>query len=317
MRLVGGSAIKKDICIDAGNLIHRAFYVLTKNNNFSFPNLLNNIINLVSSYIDVIGRHGDIYVFFDGIRVSKKELHLDYKGNRKKKPIFNLDNSIYFKNNIYGNEREFLIECLKKIGIKVFRKEEYEADDLIYHYCRNNESNIKIIISDDKDFFPLLEDNKIIIYRPSQKEFVDADRSIEIWKNLYKIDYDILPKHVKMFKALCGDASDNIKGIHRIQKSALQKYVGSNDLESLEKLCKDNDGDRTANLILNNLELLHKNIALLTPSLIQNFDDCLEISDLDIIFVREYLELQNITINLGKFVKELPMSVLPDWYKDL
>ena len=81
-----------------------------------------------------------------------------------------------------------------------------EADDGI-GYCVQMEKYKgwqKIIISSDKDFIQLCDD-ETVLYRPIQKVFLNSKRVLE--------DYDIHPVNFALARALSGDKSDNLPGV--------------------------------------------------------------------------------------------------------
>ena len=95
------------------------------------------------------------------------------------------------------------LECLpvQQIGI-----EKLEADDIIAYLAkRASSSNKKVtIVSSDKDFFQLIDDN-ISIYAPIKKKVFTKENVVEELK--------VLPENYNIVKALLGDNSDNLRGI--------------------------------------------------------------------------------------------------------
>ena len=86
---------------------------------------------------------------------------------------------------------------------------------MIAYYVKNKKENEKIVIvSSDKDLTQLISDT-VIIYNPRIKDYITKDNSIE------KIG--ITHENVVLEKILCGDASDNIKGVKGMGETTLIK----------------------------------------------------------------------------------------------
>ena len=85
-----------------------------------------------------------------------------------------------------------------------------EADDIIAYVCNNQKYKDwnKIIISSDKDFYQLLGDDSVWIWRPIQKLLLNGTQL------LYK--EGIHPNNYALARAIDGDKSDNIEGVPRI-----------------------------------------------------------------------------------------------------
>ena len=106
--------------------------------------------------------------------------------------------------------------ALEELFIRQVIDEETEGDDLISYYVLNKEENERIVImSGDRDLTQLISDD-VIIYSPIDKEFINI-------KNCDKFTgcrYD----NVLVKKIICGDSSDNIKGIKGVGEERLIKY---------------------------------------------------------------------------------------------
>lgn len=83
-----------------------------------------------------------------------------------------------------------------------------EADDvlayLVTQHFRTDDAD-KIIISNDKDFYQLLEDDTVMIYDHSKRAIIDADKIYE--------KYNIAARNFLMARSLVGDISDNLGGV--------------------------------------------------------------------------------------------------------
>ena len=83
---------------------------------------------------------------------------------------------------------------------------EVEADDIISQVVQSPayHGSQKVIVSSDKDFFQLC-DEETVLFRPVQKEILNKNSIVE--------KYDIHPENFAMARAICGDKSDNLRGV--------------------------------------------------------------------------------------------------------
>ena len=109
------------------------------------------------------------------------------------------------------------MQCLEELFVRQCVVDEIEADDLIAYYVLNKESNEKIVImSNDRDYTQLISDD-VIVYLQDSKTFVNSKNSVQELGFTYK--------NVLLMKMLCGDVSDNIKGIKGVGEKTLFKYI--------------------------------------------------------------------------------------------
>ncbi len=100
-----------------------------------------------------------------------------------------------------------------------------EADDVIGYLCRYKyKDQKKIIMSSDKDFYQLLDENTWIC-KPKDRVFVKVADVLN--------EFDIAPRNFCIAKAFCGDPSDNVPGIERVGFKVLAK--------KFEQLSEDRD----------------------------------------------------------------------------
>lgn len=95
------------------------------------------------------------------------------------------------------------LECLPIQQIVI---EKLEADDIIAYLAKRASGAGKkvTIVSSDKDFYQLI-DNNIEIYAPVKKKTFDI--------NNIKEEIGVLPQNYNIVKALLGDNSDNLPGV--------------------------------------------------------------------------------------------------------
>ena len=112
-------------------------------------------------------------------------------------------------------QKEILQNILEEIGVRQYEYDNIEGDDIIAYYVKNKKDNEKVvIISSDKDLTQLISET-VIVYNPRIKEFITNTNSVE------KIG--ITHENVVLEKILCGDVSDNIKGVKGLGTQTLLK----------------------------------------------------------------------------------------------
>jgi len=207
---------------------------------------------------------------WDGKGGSKKRraMNKNYKAGRKP-PRTNwtqvgMDEEDILDNKVWQQMR--VIEYLNQTPVIQFMEPLVEADDVI-SYIKNNpifEEWQKVIVSADKDFIQLLDD-KTILHRPIQKEFLNKHAIVEKFK--------IHPTNFALARAIVGDASDNLPGVPRVGLETVSKrfpflkeeatYYLEHILEECEK--PQNKQKVYAN-ILENRELIENNYDIMQLS---------------------------------------------------
>lgn len=93
--------------------------------------------------------------------------------------------------------------------------ENCEADDVVGYLCKYKYlQEEKVVVSSDRDFYQLLDEN-MKIFSPTSKSFVDSEA--------VKEKFGISPRNFCLAKAVCGDASDNIPGVGGVGFAGLAK----------------------------------------------------------------------------------------------
>lgn len=115
----------------------------------------------------------------------------------------------------FQRQREILQNILENLYIRQFMYDDVEGDDLIAYYVQHKKPNEKVVIvSGDRDLTQLIRDD-VCQYIPSMKKFITPDNSVN--------ELGMTHENVLVKKILCGDASDNIKGIKGMGEQTLLK----------------------------------------------------------------------------------------------
>lgn len=119
---------------------------------------------------------------------------------------------------VFHFQREVVMKCLEELFVRQCISNGVEADDFIGYYVVHKKPNERIVIlSGDRDLTQLIQKD-VIVYCPStnMKTFLNIDNHKDL------IGYRA--ENVLVKKIICGDASDNIKGIKGVGEETLLKY---------------------------------------------------------------------------------------------
>jgi len=210
-----------------------------------------------------------IVVVWDGAGGSKKRktMHKGYKAGRK--PI-RLNRNIDLtdeeeKNNKFWQLNRTM-EYLNLTPVIQLMEDGVEADDLIALTCQMPRFKgwNKIIVSADKDFFQLADD-ETIIYRLTQSEVLNKNHIIE--------KFDIHPVNFALARSMVGDSSDNLPGIKGVGLPTVAKRLPflreekEYEISDVEEYCKKVDSKlKIYESILSNLDTVKFNLKMMQLS---------------------------------------------------
>jgi 5'-3' exonuclease len=114
----------------------------------------------------------------------------------------------------FERQKKIIQSILEELCIRQYEYNNVEGDDIVSYIVKNRKDNEKIVVvSSDKDLTQLISSN-VIIYNPRIKDFVTESNSVKM--------IGITHKNVVLEKILCGDPSDNIKGIKGVGEKTLK-----------------------------------------------------------------------------------------------
>ena len=220
--LSGGEKMKRLLVIDALNMYFRAYIVNPSLSTNGQP------IGGVKGFLGIMQklvretRPDEIVVCWDGEGGSQRRKAQDknYKQGRKpirlNRDIRNLSESEEVANKIWQQTR--LVEYVNQLPIIQVMLPAVEADDIISFVCQNKkyDSWQKVIVSSDKDFFQLCDD-ETVLFRPIQKQVLSSKRIVE--------EFGIHPTNFALARAIVGDRSDNLPGIKGVGLSTIAKRL--------------------------------------------------------------------------------------------
>ncbi|AZT90268.1 DNA polymerase I [Caldicellulosiruptor changbaiensis] len=219
----------KLVIFDGNSILYRAFFALpelTTSNNIP-TNAIYGFLNVLLKYLDS-EKPDYVAVAFDKKgRAARKSEYEEYKANRKPMP-----DSLQI-------QIPYVREIISALNIPVLEYEGYEADDVIGTLVnRLKDQNLDIvIITGDRDTLQLLDKN--VIVKIVTTRFDKTTEDLYTVENV-KEKYGVFAHQVVDYKALVGDASDNIPGVKGIgDKTAIKLLEEYQTLENIYQNLKN------------------------------------------------------------------------------
>ena len=257
---------KKLFLIDGMALIYRAYYALIKNPLISSSGVNTSAIyGFINSLIKLLKEENPDYISVVLDTKAKTFRHLKYdlyKANRKPMP------------EDLAEQIPLLYDILNALNIKLYKKDGYEADDIIGTIAKkSSQQNIHTYMySGDKDLMQLIDQNTFL-YSPGNNfkptKIYKENDVFEKWgvgKNEF-IDY----------LALLGDTSDNIPGVKGVGAKTAEKLI--NTFKSIDNIYANIDNvenPRVKNMLVENKEsaLMSKELVTIDTNVDIDFDFC-------------------------------------------
>ena len=198
------------------------------------------------------------------------------------------------------------IEYLNEMPIVQLMIEDIEADDVIAYICRmpKLKEKIKIIVSMDKDFIQLCDD-ETIMYQPVQNNFLNKKRVLE--------RYGIHPNNFAIARAIDGDKSDNLDGIKGAGLKTVAKKLNflveekSYTLDDVFKYCRQ---DKTGLQLFKNI-LLEKNKVELNYKLMQLYSPVISVQNTQ--HIRTTIENFTPSFNRTEVIKMMSLDGISEF----
>jgi 5'-3' exonuclease len=158
---------------------------------------------------------------FDGVGSSnnRKNIIPEYKSNRNVSRItkHELFDNLEDEDDSKVDQIVRIIQYLKTLPVKTVSLPRVEADDIIAYLSSTLPTQPEdrvFIVSSDKDYLQLVSD-KVIVYRPIEKEYYTTDT--------VKEKFNVTPHNFLLYKLLMGDNSDGVTGIKGLGSKGLFK----------------------------------------------------------------------------------------------
>ncbi len=221
--------MRKLLLIDANSLIHRSFHALPP---LTTPSgePINAVYGLSSILIKILRDHQPDYVAaaFDRPEPTFRDaMFEDYKAHRPP----TADELI--------SQLQKAHETFEKFGIKVVEKAGYEADDIVGTLAERFKRGPElvegriVIFSGDKDNLQLIDGDMVVV----ELLKTGVSKTITYGEAMFLQEYGFSPKQLIDYKALVGDASDNIPGVTGIGPKGATELI--KEYGSVEKIYED------------------------------------------------------------------------------
>ena len=215
--------MKKLLIIDSNSLINRAFYGV-KFLSARDGTQTNAIYGFFMTFLKLMDDYQPDYVCaaFDlKAPTFRHKMYAEYKAQRKPMPD--------------GLRVQIPIakDILKAMGVCILEKEGFEADDIIgtvSAVCEKDGIEC-LIATGDKDDLQLAAKNTKILLTVTKS----GNTETEVYDDRLVFErYGVTPKEFIDVKALMGDSSDNIPGVHGIgEKTAMSIIASAHSIENL------------------------------------------------------------------------------------
>ena len=149
-----------------------------------------------------------IFVVWEGGgSIRRRNIDPNYKNGRRPVKLNRSEYSSDIPDTVENRNWQLktLVKILYKTPVTQIYVENCEADDVIsYLTCTKSSNNQKIIVTSDKDYYQLINDNTKI-WSPNKKILIDEQYVLEKW--------GIHPKNFCVTRCFAGDQSDGLKGV--------------------------------------------------------------------------------------------------------
>ena len=188
--------------VDGNSLINRAYYATSLINGATYGFFT----MLFKEILDIKATH--VIVTFDArAKTFRHEMYDQYKAGRKPMPDDLAEQLFDTK------------ELLSIMGVKMFEKPGFEADDLMGTISRLSKTKT-VILTADRDMLQLVNDNVHVYLTKTGVTHIEEYDSARIEK-----EFGVTPRQLIEVKALMGDTSDNIPGARGVGEKTALKYI--------------------------------------------------------------------------------------------
>lgn len=164
-------------------------------------------------------------VLWDGNAQWRKDIHPEYKANRKAK-----DERQEADKQAYKDQSPFVRKALQLLGIRQMLVTSLEADDMAGVLVKRAQGNI-VLVSGDRDWLQLVRPNVV---------WFDPIRDYKVGHgNFTEFTGYFTPREFLEGKALMGDTSDNIPGVGGIGEKGAPEFMAQ--FKSVENFFKQVD----------------------------------------------------------------------------
>ena len=219
------------LLIDGNNLVHRAYHALPPLTVRKTGEVVNAVYGFASMLIKVLNDQKPTHYAMAFDKKGPTFRHAMYDAYKAQRPKMAEDLSPQISR---------VRELVEQFNIPIFEAEGYEADDVLGTLAKQaaGEGVETVILTGDADTMQLVEPGVGVLYPKARQGFSDTSL---FDSEAVKEKYGVGPEHITDLKAMVGDPSDNIPGVHGIgQKTAaklIERFGGIDDIyEHLEEV---------------------------------------------------------------------------------
>ncbi len=215
----------KTLLVDSDYLIKRSFH--GNKNTYTKAGSIGALYSFLTTVRKLIKQYAfnKVILVFDGENGGIKRHIIDpaYKANRKDKTWHRRIEMTDEQIRVESDKDESILKQRKRIQayaeelyLRQIEVPEIEADDLIAEYCKQyHEKEDIYIFTNDRDFAQLIDYDITILFE---------NKTEPISKKNFFFNFPYHHSNALTMKIICGDTSDNIKGIEGIKETTLLKY---------------------------------------------------------------------------------------------
>ncbi|MEK7139417.1 MAG: DNA polymerase I, partial [Patescibacteria group bacterium] len=217
------------VIVDGNALVHRAFHALPATLTSPSGQMTNAVYGFATIFLKMYRELKPDYVavtFDRAAKTFRHDTYTEYKATRVKQP-----DELY-------EQFPLIKELVATFNVPIYELDGYEADDVIGTICKTTDGGVKkIIVTGDMDALQLIDDHTAVYtLKKGIGETVIYDAAAVEEK------YGLTPKQIIDYKALRGDASDNIPGVRGIgEKTATELLQTFGTLDAVLKAAKKKD----------------------------------------------------------------------------
>jgi len=196
--------VKHLVLIDGHHLMYRAYWAIPRTLKTSSGELTNAVFGVASMLLNILKREEPdalLFCFDAGEETFRHQENKTYKEGRAETP------------DEFYEQIPRILEMIDVFAFSAVSNPQYEADDFLGAYTKAGEAaGMRVtIVTGDRDCLQLAgEKTRIAIPHKGyqQVEYLDPVG--------VEAKFGVRPDQVASYKGLCGDASDNLPGVHGI-----------------------------------------------------------------------------------------------------
>lgn len=199
------------LIVDGNNLAHRVRYTFNLSNRGVDVSVTYGFLRVLDSMMTQFEPTSVMVAWDGGVPEHRRKRIPSYKANRTRGSTPE-ERATYED---FVRQMQELDQILPYMGVLSIRKKGAEADDLMYHAAKISIDGV-VIVSTDKDMFQAV-DRRVSVYSPTKEKLYTPEQVEE--------EFGVPVSQYIEWRALQGDGSDNIEGIHGIGEKTATKLL--------------------------------------------------------------------------------------------